>query len=60
MRLLLVILLLFLLIAALPTWPYAAGWGVGYVPSGFFGLVLIVVLVWALLGGSRTGGIPPV
>jgi len=57
MRLLLVILLVMLLIGALPVWPYAAGWGVGYYPSGLFGLVLLVVLILALTGNR---GVPPV
>jgi hypothetical protein len=58
MRLLLLILLVMLLIGTLPVWPYAASWGVGYYPSGMFGLVLLVVLFLALTGGSR--GAPPI
>jgi hypothetical protein len=34
-------------IAALPTWPYSAGWG--YYPSGGLGLVLLIVLLVVLL-----------
>jgi len=45
---LLLIILIILLLGALPTWPYSAGWG--YYPSGGFGLVLIIVLVLVLLG----------
>ncbi len=37
-----------LLIAALPTWPYSSGWG--YYPSGGVGLVLVILLVLLLLG----------
>jgi hypothetical protein len=44
----LLIVLVVLLIGALPTWPYSAGWG--YYPSGGLGLVLIVLLVVALSG----------
>lgn len=51
MRLLLVVVLLLLLIGFLPVWPYAAGWGIGYYPSGFFGLVLLVILFTALFSG---------
>jgi hypothetical protein len=40
--------LIVLLLAALPAWPYSAGWG--YYPSGGLGLVLIVLLVLALIG----------
>jgi Protein of unknown function (DUF3309) len=42
----LVIILLLLLLGALPTWPYSAGWG--YYPSGGLGLVLLIVLILAL------------
>jgi hypothetical protein len=40
---LLVVLLVILLLGALPTWPYSAGWG--YYPSGGLLLVLVVLLV---------------
>jgi len=47
MRLILLIIVVVLLLGALPTWPYSAGWG--YYPSGGLGTVLIVLLVlWAL------------
>ncbi len=47
MRLILLIIVVILLLGALPTWPYSAGWG--YYPSGGLGTVLIVLLVlWAL------------
>jgi hypothetical protein len=39
----LVVLLVILLLGALPTWPYSAGWG--YYPSGGLALLLIVLLV---------------
>ena len=48
MRTILFIILILLLIGALPTWPYSAGWG--YFPSGGLGLVLLVLLILALLG----------
>jgi hypothetical protein len=48
MRLVLLILLIVLLLGALPTWPYSAGWG--YYPSGGLGLVLVVLLILALMG----------
>jgi hypothetical protein len=47
-RTLLLVILIVLLIAALPTWPYSAGWG--YYPGGLLGIILIVVLVLLLLG----------
>ena len=51
MRLLLIVLLLLLLIGALPVWPYAAGWGLGYYPSGLVGLIVLLAIVFAFLGG---------
>jgi len=47
MRFLLLIILILLLIAALPTWPYSTSWG--YYPSGGLGLILLIVLLVALL-----------
>jgi len=48
MRLLLVLLVLALLFAGLPSWGYHSyGWG----PSGILGVVLIIVVVYLLLGG---------
>jgi len=44
----LIVVLILLLIGALPTWPYSAGWG--YYPGGGLGLILIVVIVLALAG----------
>jgi hypothetical protein len=48
MRTLLLVILILLLLAALPTWPYSAGWG--YYPGGALGLILIVVIVLIVLG----------
>jgi hypothetical protein len=42
------LLLVILLVAVLPAWPYSRGWG--YFPSGGLGLVLLVVLVLLLSG----------
>ena len=47
-RMLLLVILIVLLIAALPTWPYSAGWG--YYPGGLLGIVLVIVIVLLLLG----------
>jgi Protein of unknown function (DUF3309) len=46
MNLILLIVLLLLIVGALPSWPYSAGWG--YYPSGGLGLLLIIVLILAL------------
>jgi hypothetical protein len=47
-RLLLLILVIVLLIAVLPTWPYSRAWG--YYPGGLLGIILIIVLILLLLG----------
>ena len=44
----LLIVVLVLLIAGLPTWPYSRGWG--YFPSGILGTVLIIVLLMMIFG----------
>jgi len=44
----LLIIVVLLLIGALPTWPYSAGWG--YYPTGGLGLVLVILLILLLLG----------
>ena len=46
-RLILFIILILVVIAALPTWPYSAGWG--YYPSGGVGLILVIILLVVLL-----------
>jgi len=43
----LLIIVVLLIIGALPTWPYSAGWG--YYSTGGLGLVLVIVLVLLLL-----------
>ncbi|HUZ63389.1 MAG TPA: DUF3309 family protein [Acetobacteraceae bacterium] len=48
MRAIILIIVILLLLGALPTWPYSAGWG--YYPSGGLGVILVVLLVLALLG----------
>ena len=48
MRTVLLIVLVVLILGALPTWPYSAGWG--YYPSGGLGLLLVILLVLAVLG----------
>lgn len=44
----LVVILVLLLLGALPTWGYSAGWG--YFPSGGLGLLLVIIVVLLLLG----------
>ncbi|HTL56731.1 MAG TPA: DUF3309 family protein [Candidatus Limnocylindrales bacterium] len=45
---LLLVILIVLLIAAVPAWPYSRGWG--YAPSGGLGAILLVILILWLLG----------
>jgi hypothetical protein len=45
---LLLIILVVLVIASIPTWPYSVGWG--YYPSGGLGLILVIILILVLLG----------
>jgi hypothetical protein len=49
LRTILLIILVLALLGSLPAWPYSTGWG--YYPAGGIGLLLIVVIVFALLGG---------
>ena len=51
MRLILIIIVLFVLLGMLPSWPYSQGWG--YYPSGGLGLLLIVLLVLFLVDRRR-------
>ena len=44
----LLIILILILLGALPTWPYSAGWG--YYPSGGVGILLVIVVVLLLVG----------
>lgn len=46
--LLLPILLIILLFAAVPAWPYSRGWG--YYPSGGLGLVVLILVILLFMG----------
>jgi hypothetical protein len=48
MGLILIILLIVLLVGTVPSWPHSRKWG--YFPSGFLGVVLLVIIVLALVG----------
>jgi hypothetical protein len=45
---LLLILLILLIAACLPSWPYSRSWG--YYPAGGLGLLLIILVVLVLAG----------
>jgi hypothetical protein len=44
----LLVILIFLLIGALPRWQYSSGWG--YYPSGGIGLIVLILIVLLLMG----------
>jgi hypothetical protein len=44
----LLIVLILILIGVLPTWPYSQRWG--YYPSGFFTILVIILLILLLTG----------
>lgn len=46
--LLLLIILIVVLFAAVPAWPYSRGWG--YYPSGGIGLVVLILVILLLMG----------
>jgi hypothetical protein len=50
MNLLTFLLLIIVLLAVLPTWPYSSGWG--YYPSGAVGLLLVILIVLLLTRGA--------
>jgi len=44
----LLLIVVILLIAVWPSWPYSRGWG--YYPSGGLGLILLILLILLLVG----------
>jgi hypothetical protein len=44
----LLIILILLLLGAIPTWPHSRSWG--YRPSGFVGIIVIIVVILVLTG----------
>jgi hypothetical protein len=48
MSLIVLLILILLLVAVVPAWPYSAGWG--YRPSGLIGLILIIFILLFLFG----------
>jgi hypothetical protein len=44
----LLIVLVLVLLASLPAWPYSQSWG--YFPSGTLGLIVVVLVILILLG----------
>ncbi|KTC77990.1 DUF3309 family protein [Legionella brunensis] len=50
MSLLGLLLLIIILLALLPRWPYSRGWG--YYPSGAVGLILLILIILLLTRGG--------
>jgi hypothetical protein len=50
MNLITLLLLIIILLAVLPTWPYSSGWG--YYPSGAVGIIVIILIVLLLTRGA--------
>jgi len=50
MNLLTLVLLIVVLLAVLPTWPYSSGWG--YYPSGGVGLIVLILVILLLTRGG--------
>jgi hypothetical protein len=46
--LILVIILILLLVGALPTWGWSAGWGYG--PSGIVGVIVVILVILLVMG----------
>ena len=46
-RTILLIILIVLLLAVLPTWPYSSAWG--YYPSGGLGLIVVIIVILLVL-----------
>ena len=44
----LLVILIFVLIGAIPTWPHSRGWG--YWPGGLAGLFIIIVIILLVVG----------
>lgn len=50
MNLIGLIVLIVVLLAVLPTWPYSSGWG--YYPSGGVGLIVLILVILLLTRGG--------
>jgi hypothetical protein len=47
LRTILLIIIVLALLGSLPLFPYSSGWG--YYPSGGLGLLLIILIIWAVM-----------
>lgn len=53
----LIIVLVFALLGAVPAWPYSAGWGWG--PGGIVGIILVIFLILVVTGKVRADELSP-
>ena len=51
LRTILLIIIVLALLGSFPLYPYSSGWG--YYPSGGLGLILIILIIWAVHGSRR-------
>ena len=47
LRTILLVIIVLALLGSLPLFPYSSGWG--YYPSGGLGLLLIILIIWAVM-----------
>lgn len=47
LRTILLIIIVLALLGSLPLYPYSSSWG--YYPSGGLGLILIILIIWAVM-----------
>jgi uncharacterized protein DUF3309 len=47
LRTIILIIIVLALLGSLPLYPYSSGWG--YYPSGGLGLILIILIIWAVM-----------
>ena len=52
LRTILLIVVVFALLGSLPAWPYSTGWG--YYPSGGLGILLLILIVFAVVDRRST------
>lgn len=51
LQIILVVVLFIVLLGLMPVWPYASNWRMGWYPSGGIGLLVIVLVLVAVMGG---------
>lgn len=54
LQIVLAVVLVIVLLGLMPVWPYASNWRMGWYPSGGIGLLVVVLVVIALIGGRNS------